>query len=447
MSITECWDLASISKGDRLAALTLRIGILALCVIGTFGPASVVSAQDYFTSTGTPSFAAPEPAEMGMVDAASGNLHLEIPLGSFPQRGTSKPLVPKLVYDSHIWTVPTDGTSNVWTLRTNLYPENFGTWGLIEGGTTGLYRMDSTTSSNGCNADYMLLDGAGTQRYFNVPETWNGSQCSGATTYAVDSSGYRFYQSPWPGTSAYTSMYAPDGTLEAGGTTLDTIDAAKDSNGNRLALTSPNGLPGMTDPVVDTLGRTLVSTTPNGSYNPSGTSNLQVPNSQGGMSYYTINGTTISVKTAFQQSGITECNTNCTATVVKSIVLPNSSQYSFKYDCNSTTGNAACGSPGGQSAYYGTLISMTLPTGQTIGYGYTDFKDFTGAVSHWLNSKSSSQGTWSYSPSGIYGLGTNTPCLPGNYYVSCLQTVVGKPDNSMEVISLIADPDGGNWPN
>src|SRR5207302_1759117 len=83
------------------------------------------------------------------------------------------------------------------------------------------------TSSNGCNADYMLLDGAGTQRYFNVPETWNGSQCSGATTYAVDSSGYRFYQSPWPGTSAYTSMYAPDGTLEAGGTTFDTIDAAK----------------------------------------------------------------------------------------------------------------------------------------------------------------------------------------------------------------------------
>ena len=75
----------------------------------------------------------------GIVDAATGNLHLEIPLGSFPQRGGSAPLVPKLIYDSHIWTFPTDGSSKVWTTQGNLYGLAFGTWGFHEGGSAGLF--------------------------------------------------------------------------------------------------------------------------------------------------------------------------------------------------------------------------------------------------------------------------------------------------------------------
>ena len=39
----------------------------------------ISSAQNYLTSTGTPAFAAPEPAEYGFVDASNGNLHLELP--------------------------------------------------------------------------------------------------------------------------------------------------------------------------------------------------------------------------------------------------------------------------------------------------------------------------------------------------------------------------------
>lgn len=135
------------------------------------------SAQSYLTSTGASGFAVPYPAEMGTVDASTGNLHLEIPLGSFPQRGNA-PLVPKLLYDSHIWTVPTDGTSYVWTTQGALYGLAFGTWGFSECGAAGIYEMKAD-SVNGCNIDYMLWSDSWVQHYFNIPGTWNGSQCSG----------------------------------------------------------------------------------------------------------------------------------------------------------------------------------------------------------------------------------------------------------------------------
>lgn len=41
----------------------------------------------YTTATGMPSFTTALPVEMGFTNVANGNLHLEIPLGSFPQRG------------------------------------------------------------------------------------------------------------------------------------------------------------------------------------------------------------------------------------------------------------------------------------------------------------------------------------------------------------------------
>jgi hypothetical protein len=64
------------------AAFTFWFGITALFIVGPF--LEVLQAQNYLTSTGTPSFAAPYPVEMGRVDAASGNLHLEIPWALFP---------------------------------------------------------------------------------------------------------------------------------------------------------------------------------------------------------------------------------------------------------------------------------------------------------------------------------------------------------------------------
>jgi RHS repeat-associated protein len=393
-------------------------------------------AQNYLTMTGISGSTVPYPAEMGTVDAANGNLHLEIPLGSFPQRGGSGSLVPKLVYDSHIWTVLSDGSSYVWTPEA-LYSSAlaFGTWGFDEGGAGGVFLL--AWAGNGghfCDGDYMLYGQSGGQHYFNIPGTWNGTECSGGTAYATDSSGFLINQTPWNnnGLNATISVYAPDGT-EVWGTDLYTSGvASKDSNGNYLGLTySNNSPPGIDNPIIDTLGRTIVTPAIDGS-----TTTLSVMNSQAGTSNYVasnyvVTTAAIPVSTDFQQSNVTECNDNCTVTVITNIALPDGSSYSFQYDCYES-GNAACGSPSGQSGYYGTLTSMTLPTGGTVNYAYTNFTDSLGGVGRWLFSKSTSTGFWQYSPVAM-----------GN---TNQQVTVYKPGLATDVISLTVDGSGTVWP-
>jgi RHS repeat-associated protein len=398
-----------------------------MCLVGPFD--GVVSAQTYLTATGVSGFSSPYPAEMGTVDATSGNLHLEIPLGSFPQRGSGA-LIPKLVYDSHIWTVPTDGTSYVWTTQGALYGLAYGTWGMHEGGSAGTYYIRA--SGSGCNVDYMLWGESGVQHYFNIPGTLNGTTCSGGTAYAVDSSGFQMRQTPWnnQGLDAVISVYAPDGTEVWGGDLYTKSIAAKDPNGNYLGLTSANILPpGIYNPVVDTLGRKIV--------NPLAYSNpmtLQVTNSEGATSDYVITTATIPLNTDFGQSGIAECTTqnNCSAEVITSIALPDGTSYSFLYDCDETTGNAACNSPGGQSGYYGTLTSMSLPSGATITYYYQNFKDALGNLSRWLSVKEGPDGGWTYFPTVTGG--------------TSQQVSVLKPDGSQDVINFTVDSGSGAWP-
>jgi RHS repeat-associated protein len=397
-----------------------------ICALYLVGPFCVLlSAQNYLTATGVSGFSTPYPAEMGTVDAASGNLHLEIPLGSFPQRGGSA-LVPRLLYDSHIWTVPTDGTSNVWTTQGALYGLAFGTWGFHEGGSAGTYYMRA--SGSGCNVDYMLWGESGVQHYFNIPGTLSGHTCSGGTAYAADSSGFQMRQTAWGGgINATISVYAPDGTEVWGSDLYLNSVAAKDPNGNYLGLTYANILPpGVDNPITDTLGRTIVNPTGVGQ----STTTLKVMNSQGGASSYVVTSATIPVLTNFKQSNIKDCNNNCTAEVITSIALPDGTSYSFLYDCDETTGNPACNSLGSQSGYYGTLTSMTLPTGGTITYQYENFKDAIGNVSRWLTYKSSPSGFWSYTPNIMSS--------------TTQQVVVDKPNNLQDVISFTVD--NGAWP-
>ena len=78
----------ALMRGDfahsvRSGSLVQKIPVkFAMCIMFFFGPLpSLLQAQNYLTSTGRSGFSVPEQAEMGMVDAATGNLHLEIPLG------------------------------------------------------------------------------------------------------------------------------------------------------------------------------------------------------------------------------------------------------------------------------------------------------------------------------------------------------------------------------
>jgi RHS repeat-associated protein len=398
--------------------LCLIYTLLLLCCFD-----AILHAQNYLGTTGLTNSSLPYPAEMGMVDAANGNLHLEIPLGSYPQRGMGGSLVPKLVYDSHIWIVPPgDGTSYAWLPIDQLFGRAFGSWGLDDGAATYLYRPFVFN----CNEDWMLWSDSGAQHYFSVP----GGACSGysgGTAWAADSSGFLLTVPAWPGPQAgYNSVSAPDGTTVY----YPYYDSlTEDSNGNIFSFAEYIGsdeLP-QTSLVKDTLGRTVVNAITSGN-----STTLQVMNSQGGASNYVVTTAAIPVSTNFGESGVTECNNDCTVTVITSIGLPDGSGYSFSYDCYDS-GISACNSPSGQSGYYGTLTGMSLPSGATISYSYETFTDGRGAVGRWLTSKNSTTGAaWAY-----------TPVANGD---TGLTVTIAKPDGSKDVGSFTIDPAGSVWP-
>jgi RHS repeat-associated protein len=408
--------LAAIKRGSHVKALHL---VACFCFVGAL-LAPVGCAQNYLSSAGQPTYSTPQSVELGFVDAATGNLHIEIPLGSYPQRANRDPLVYRLAYDSNIWSI--SSTSNTWV-------PGQGGWSLFPLDYTVNFSRISAWSTIKCQADYVWIDSAilGTSRYFpNIPVNPNKSGCPlTGDAFAADSSGYHMYVTQ-SGTSLTISVYAPDGSLvnqtpglsDPNQQTPDTI-FSEDSNGNYTLAGNQE--------FMDTLGRNVFA---NGSA-------VSVPISQSTASshpfffniegQYTKNMATIQLRTHFGQSGVTECTTSCTTSVLQSLVLPDGSSYTFKYDCDSTTGNAACGSPSGQSAYYGNLISTTLPTGAMITYSYLTFQNQYGNMQQWLTSKSEpGGGNTTFTPAIL------TSCSSGQ--VGCQsQTTVKRPDGNYRV--------------
>ena len=170
------------------------------------------------------------------------------------------------------------------------------------------------------------------------------------------------------------TIYAPDGTIV--GSWLDTNGNYFQYEGSPLAMT-------------DSAGRRIGLIA---AYvgNCDGNSNkycYDLPNSQGGTSRYTITTQTINVNTSFGQSGITEYSG--TITVIQSLGLPDGTSYQFGYDSGTSSG------------HYGLLTSMTLPTGAQITYAYTTFSDAYGKKYRWVNSRTTPDGTWTYTPATI----------------------------------------------
>lgn len=382
--------------------------------------------QNYLTSTGAPRFSAPELVEYGFTDVANGNLHLEIPLGSSPQRGTQQPQFLRLVYDSNkVWGTALVGASITWT------PNPEATFLLapgVGGSVTGI-------NTSGCNQTYTWTEPLGTQHEFApIAVNYTGLGCpTSGSAFAADSSGYKLYIQAGGSTLAET-VYAPDGTL--------VFTNANLGSPNRIAIETPNGnylscCDATATSLVDTVGRVLMKTT-----NASGTTTyVDVPNSQGSTSRYTITYSQITVSTAFSQSGIVDCNPstnpNCTVRVTQSIQRPDGNSFVFKYDCKSSSGNPACGSPDGQAAYYGLPISMTLPTGGQVTYGWANVTDAYGNKHRNLASRTSGGGTWQYS-FGVLSTCTSTQ-------VGCQQTMtVSKPSSDTTVYTFTLN--NGAWP-
>lgn len=344
-----------------------------------FGPTVVrVHAQlNYLTVIGKSSPDAILPVENGYVDAATGNLHLEVPLGSFPQRGLPT-LTAKLIYDSRIWQI----VNGVWQ-PTNV-ANSQGGWRFILTGGPGSVSY-STYPWNDGHGNY-----GNTYAYFTwtAPDstihsfpfkTWtaaSGTPSPNGQGIATDSSGYYMY------VTSYTTalVYAPDGT--------QVYPYNIDSNGNYFG-TDANGN------LTDTSSGAPVTVTTCGSntcYN--------VSNSQGTRSTYTVKTQSVSFSTNFAQPSTTE--DSGTFTAISEVDLPDNNKYQFTYDSGTGAG------------HYGTLSTMTLPTGATITYQFSNFPDAYGNHNMWLHTRSISgtgitAGTWTYTPQ------VNTTCTSGGY--------------------------------
>jgi len=399
----------------RLLQLLFR-GFFPLCAALALLGVGTASAQNYLTNGGEPTFSAPEPVELGFTDAANGQLHLEIGLGAFPQRGSNKPLTIRLVYNSNIWKIGGIAGSYSWQVISTSDPPYDG-WRLVPS-TSRAWAYVGTDS--GCQSHGSWTDEAGTERWFPLTTV---SACATSTNgYAADSSGYRFYYILSSG-NVVASIYAPDGSL-ACVTAPNQWPCVQmeDNNGNQINFSAS---PANTD----TIGRVLPLTGI-----PSG-GQINVPNSQGGTSLYQVANALIPVRSAFGQSGVTEYSGNIY--VIQSITLPDNTRYNFKYDCDSSTGNAACGSPSGQSGYYGLPISVMLPAGGQISYGWTTFTDSYGNKARWLNSRTSAGGLWTYSPQAI------STC--SSTQVGCQQKMtVTKPYGAKTVYTFTLN--NGAWP-
>ncbi len=419
-----------LAMGKRLLFSGMLVWLLAAA-------AGVSNAQDFLTGQAERLTTAPETAELGYVESANGALHLEIPLGAFAQRGSGGTLQYRLVYDSSIWSVNSSGVWSAppvsilagWRQNPPFAPAP------VQASITN----QPPPPANPCDttySDFNWTDPAGAVHFFPVktiqllnPPSTCATDTPTGDAFATDSSGYHLYVTNY----INSKLYAPDGTL------VSASPRPQDANGNNITSVDSNGnylsyflsTLGFQTPsqIYDTAGHAFPQTS-------SAYVNPVMPTSQGS-STFTITYATFNVKTAFGQAHVTECTTNCTIQVIQSIQLPDGNSYTFQYDCDSTTGNTACGSPGGQAAYYGVMTSMTLPSGGQVTYSYTNFSDSYANKSRWLNSRTSAGGTWTYTPTVL------TTCA--SQQVGCKEKVIAtKPNGDRTEYTFVLN--NGTWP-
>jgi RHS repeat-associated protein len=413
-------SVSSIPDRDGFPGKVL-IGLIVFLLFAIISQ-KVTQAQSLL-GAGSPAYttADPLPGGIGFINVANGNAHIEIAIGtSYPQRGGS-PYAAKVVYDSLQWT-PALGQ---WD---GFFGGIQGGWSFLTTKDTGFVdaTMNATSCSNGTTDTYSEIDWFApdnTDHQFIVNLTVDhgcGAQnILTSSSYALDASGLLMNVQITPGNSFLTDLatvtvIARDGTtlvpLSNGQLTINSIPSVgtvKDSNGN---FAIGNTLLAGTTPT-DTLGRQPVtmSRAPNPEFIPrfDPFSSFGILNSSNTYSNVQATWTFINVKTNFGVSGVGEANFDIA--VLQSLVLPDGTSYQFAYDCDSSAGNPACNSPGGQGGYYGLLTSVTLPTGGVINLGYSTYTDPNGSINRWVTSRSATgEGTFTYAPATGCGTGCET---------------------------------------
>ena len=377
------------------SAKFLMIRTLASVAIAIFSISLMAQQQQSFLDEpGVPAFTTAFAVENGFINIPNGALHLEIPIGTYTQRGSKLQYHARLVYDSRFWTYdgnPDDSPHGWQPNGVSGYPQPFGVgWRLITGGEPGTPSMsqklllECSTGSAGqigpfyktqlSKYQYQEPDGT-VHRFPSISLTRTDINCGfapgpgTASALASDNSGFRM------DVSNFTSIvvHAPDGTK--------VYPTVQDSNGNFFTenIQTISGV-GFVDHVVDTLGREPVIASFSG--NPVSQVFLDYLNPQGARSRATVTLVPINLATQFGTGG----DYTGTLSAVQSIFFPDGSSYQFQYDS------------------YGQITSVTLPTGGQVTYGYTNTQG-----NRWLTSRIVDDNTWIFTPSFV---ACAVPCNP-----------------------------------
>lgn len=320
------------------------------------------------SNTGWPQNAVFHIGEVDAVQPTNGNLHIEIPLWHVPGRN-GLDLWAKYVYDTKGWYFKTQcvkngGPCTDWveiefdsTLQGKIVTP-FDYLGSESSAT--LPVCGGTTGSLTITYNVTIRDPQGTKHHMEPDQGPNSTGC------AVDGQGQ------------FTQFYADDGSglslnLGTGLTTRDGTHITFSAMGQWQAVTDGNGNQLTNDgtTIVDTLGRRYPA------------SGLTYFDSNGNTQTIQINYTSVPIHTNLcQWSSADFCNENTTPLSLPSqITLPNGKSYSFTYVQNAG----------------GEIQTLTLPTGAQISYTYVN-EDQGGrrTATRTVSGTGVPTGTWQY---------------------------------------------------
>ncbi|HEU5413491.1 MAG TPA: RHS repeat-associated core domain-containing protein [Candidatus Angelobacter sp.] len=288
-----------------------------------------------------------------LINLGNLNVHFAIPVFSKPGRGTNFDYI--LSLDSSVWTPVSISGVKSWQ------PDaNWGWRAITEAATGYITRQRATIQCP--------IDGTMPPRYYNTTQYYNFQYhdafgvlhagftnimggCPGdfdpSDTTSTDSSGLTL------DTSSTPKIITPWGTITAAPLDAGLGSATKtDRNGNQITTTSGSSF-------TDTLGMTALSVTGGPTAPPMV---LTYTTTTGTQASVTVNYSPKTVQTAFGCTGVSEYGPTPSVNLVSSITLPDGSSYSFDYEPT----------PGVSGNVTGRINKITLRTGGTMTYTYTD---------------------------------------------------------------------------
>ncbi len=302
------------------------------CLVVLLCPSAAVAQTTPDLEQGMKPYGSYDAGAIDSVNLLNGNLHLRVPLVSYPQRGGKLPLKFFIQYNNKGYIAVPDDINQ---------PNGQHHW---------QYKGQGVTIVPDFGANFYIGDGIQRQTFKGLDYKGDAFTVFVCTLVTADGSTHQLTDCDDPAARALdTSGLLPSvdrkGNFAASGTTI------ADTNGNQITVTSTTNSSGFTESITDTLGRSVPGWTylNNGStkypspYLGATTTNLsncqgpvvaatlwKVPAPGSGTESYKFCYQQFSYQTAFGVPAVTE--TSGTVPMLSQIILPNGTYWLFSYN-------------------------------------------------------------------------------------------------------------------